>query len=309
MLNSILLKMREKIVLILFVVLVIPEGVFAQGCSDAGFCTVSTINPSSNLDTINQEKSYFKTGLTVGSSQYNVTAINPYLEYDFSIHKKVILSTKGVYSIRTGPVVTTNSLSDLFFSLNYRISTHFSTVVAVKVPLNKADFSEHNRDLPMSYQTSLGTTDFIYGISFSRNNFFASLGTQIPLTQNSNQFLIEEYVGELNLNYLSTNNFKRQPDVLLRLNYQSKWNNNLKLIYGILPIFHIANDKYTNSLNERKEIRNSKGLTLNLNSILQYQLNQKNVVEFSVGIPIISRKSRPDGLPQFAVGIQYGIKF
>jgi len=36
---------------------------------------------------------------------------------------------------------------------------------------------------------------------------------------------------------------------------------------------------------------------------------ENQLVELTVGAPVVSRKVRPDGLSQFAVGIEYGISF
>lgn len=284
---------------------------FSQGCSDAGFCTINALNPTTNKDTVTVKNNYLKMGFSFGSAQYGVSVLTPYLEYDYALNEKLLFSTKLIYGVRTGKLATTTDLSDIFLSVSYRIGKNWVVIKGIKAPFNSSNLVKKSNDLPMSYQTSLGTVDFICGLSYQKNNMSASVGSQIPLIQNNNKFLIENF-GEdgIDERYISTNNFKRMPDILLRFTYHHKFKNEkLKLIGGVLPIYHLANDTYSNKSNETIEIKNSQGLTLNLNTILQYQVAINQLLEFSTGAPVIARKSRPDGLSQFAIGIQYGIKF
>ena len=301
-----------RIATFIFVMFILTIKSYSQGCSDAGFCTINAINPTTNQkDTSATKNNYLKTGFSIGSAQYGVTVLTPYLEYDHAINEKLLFSTKITYGLRTGKLTATADLSDVFLSASYKITKNWAVIKGIKAPFNSGNSTKNGLDLPMSYQTSLGTIDFISGVSFQKNNLSASIGAQIPLTQNSNQFLPENFSEDvLDERYISTYNFKRMPDVLLRFTYHHQFKNEkLKLIGGVLPIYHLANDKYTNQKGESLEIKYSQGLTLNLNAILQYNMGKNQVLEFSTGAPVIARKSRPDGLSQFAIGIQYGIKF
>ena len=81
------------------------------------------------------------------------------------------------------------------------------------------------------------------------------------------------------------------------------------LISSILPIYHIGDDSFVNKQNETQDIIGSKGLTLNLNIFYQYKFSDSRTIEFSVGAPVVSREVRPDGLSQFALGVEYSITF
>ena len=163
----------------------------------------------------------------------------------------------------------------------------------------------------MSYQTSLGTIDVIAGISYTKKNLSLTLAYQQPLTQNKNKFFIEDYTSEqIDSNYISTNSYYRESDILLRLSYNYNFKNKkMTLISSILPIYHIGDDSFVNKENQKQNIPGSKGLTLNLNIFYQYKLTDSQKIEFSVGAPVVSRESRPDGLSQFAVGLEYSINF
>ena len=80
-------------------------------------------------------------------------------------------------------------------------------------------------------------------------------------------------------------------------------------ISSLLPIYHTGDDSFVNKQNERQKIKGSKGITLNLNIFYHYKFTKNREIEFSFGAPIVSRKSRPDGLSQFALGIEYSLNF
>ena len=78
----------------------------------------------------------------------------------------------------------------------------------------------------------------------------------------------------------------------------------------MLPIYHVAEDKYTDLFNNEQNIKGSSGLTLNANLYFNYALNQTQSLEFSLGGPLVVRDVRPDGLTRGCVAnIEYKIKF
>ena len=76
-----------------------------------------------------------------------------------------------------------------------------------------------------------------------------------------------------------------------------------------MPIYHLKNDEYKDTNGIRKSINGSEGLTLNVNSVLRYKITKTAFFDLTVGLPVMSRTSRPDGLSQLALNLQYGIKF
>ncbi len=295
----------------LFIAIIIPVVIYSQGCSDAGFCTVHSIKTTKVNDSISEAKNLIKAGITIGAAQYNVLIISPYVEYSRIFNDKLTTTLKLLYSVHSGNLATTHGLSDLIATANYKVSMSINLIGGFKIPLNSANKSKNGLDLPMSYQTSLGTTDAIAGISYKKKNFSLTFAYQQPITQNKNKFFVEDYPsGEIDTNYLSTNNYFRKPDFLVRLSHNYKFKNNkMVLISSILPIYHIGNDSFVNKENERQEIKGSNGLTLNLNIFYQYKLYDSQEIEFSVGAPVVSRDLRPDGLSQFSVGVEYSIRF
>ena len=57
---------------------------------------------------------------------------------------------------------------------------------------------------------------------------------------------------------------------------------------AVLPIYHLANDEYTNELDEVVVIDGSEGLTFNGNLFVNYALNPKSGLEFNTGFPSVA---------------------
>ena len=53
----------------------------AQGCSDAGFCTISSIKPNSS-DTVTENTNQVKVGVSLGSADNSISIFGNYIEYN-----------------------------------------------------------------------------------------------------------------------------------------------------------------------------------------------------------------------------------
>jgi len=86
--------------------------------------------------------------------------------------------------------------------------------------------------------------------------------------------------------------------------------NKLVLTPAILPIYHFANDEYTNAFGNSLEIEGSKGLTLNGNLFIDYELHPRHAFQLSAGIPFVVRDIRPDGLTRkYVANLEYAMRF
>jgi hypothetical protein len=76
------------------------------------------------------------------------------------------------------------------------------------------------------------------------------------------------------------------------------------LIFGVLPIYHLADDK----INDGEKVSNSSGLTLNLNASATKKLENNSILKLIIAAPIIDREVRPDGLTRsFVIVFSYNI--
>ncbi len=295
---------------LLSILLVRSETVFGQGCSDAGFCTIHSLKP---LDDKNPtSKNYLNAGISYGKGEYSLKIVSPYIDYTRVISPSWNISGKLIFSSVNGDLGKTSGLSDIFISTNYAVSSQAGLTLGLKIPFNDGNTELNNLSLPMAYQTSLGTTDIIAGVNYSIREFQFVAAFQQPLAQNSNKFISNLYPTNSEAqNFPTTNNYKRSGDILLRLSYKfTAIKNKLEIIPGILPIFHLADDKYTNNAGVESSIIGSSGVTLNGNIFLDYIIDPKNLIELSFGAPLKSRSVRPDGLTRkFVAALEYKIRF
>lgn len=283
---------------------------YGQGCSDAGFCTINSFKPNS-ADSTEVLNNQLKFGAFYGKADNSISVYGNYLEYNRQLSKKFGLDAKLTTIAQNGNGISAFGLSDIFVNANYKASEKVKLTLGAKLPLSNASKTYDNLPLPMDYQSSLGTFDLIFGIGYEIKKIQFVAAIQQPLTQNDNQFIATNYPINSELRtFQSTNKFERSGDVLLRVSYPITINSKLKLTPSILPIYHLANDKYTDEFNVKQEIKGSLGLTLNGNAYIDYEINSKNIIQLNLGMPFIVRESRPDGLTRsFIANLEYRINF
>lgn len=281
-----------------------------QGCSDAGFCTINDFKPS-KLDTSSETLNSVKAGVSYGTADHGIFVFGSYLEYNRKINDRFGLDFKITTLLQNGNGIQTFGPGDIFVNGNFKLSRTIGLTLGVKIPLTDANKTLNQLPLPMDYQSSLGTFDLILGIGFNPGNWYFVAALQQPLTQNSNSFLSSDYPESSPLSsFQSTNNYIRSGDILLRASYAFNIGEKFKITPGLLPIYHLSNDMYTDSDNIEKEIKGSQGLTLNATVYFDYMINEQNGIQVNFGAPLIVRESRPDGLTRhYIFTLQYSYKF
>lgn len=287
--------------------------VAAQGCSDAGFCTINSFKPE-NVDSTEATKStnnQLKIGGFFGNADRSISVYGVYLEYNRKINDKFGMDVKITSMSQNGNGISTFGLSDFFVNGSYKAFEKVKFTLGMKLPLNNANRKENNNSLPMDYQSSLGTFDLLVGVGYEIKKVQFVAAIQQPLTQNGNQFSASDYALDSPLrNFQSTNQYNRKGDILLRVSYPISLHKKLKITPSILPIYHLANDTYIDALNVKQQIVGSEGLTLNGNIYLDYSLSEKHALQLNIAAPFLVRKARPDGLTRsLVVNLEYRIMF
>ena len=136
---------------------------------------------------------------------------------------------------------------------------------------------------------------------------------QQPLTDNKNEYssdLYQQFDESGLTGFQTTNQFKRQGDVFVRLTYPAMDTDRLDISVSLLPIYHLAEDTYVDANNVEQYIVGSDGLTLNGNLFFDYSLNESSALKLSLASPFIVREVRPGGLTRsFLANLQYAFKF
>lgn len=303
---------------ILFVTLCNVHITFAQGCSDAGFCTMGAMKPDQPFN----KKIEFKLRTMELSFYRGTTTLTPVIfvanaDMNFSLNRRTSLQLKVPYQAITGRLANTSGMGDISicFTRNL-ISTEksdFSWSLGTKIPTNKSNKEIDGHALPMYYQTSLGTYDVISGLSFLTRDWLFATGIQIPLNKNQNEFLWGEWTGTEHEAYAATydraKGLKRGTDVMLRAerNFRfARWNFSL----GLLPIYRITRDKREDAAGNSVTEADGHGLALSGIFTTGYSFNVRSGVKLLLGHKIVQREINPDGLTrEFVSTISYVYRF
>ncbi len=270
----------------------------AQGCSDAGFCSVGSFK---NTAAGSNDKS--NTSLTLGSAfgvgEHAVFVTTPYIQLDKNFKKDWQLQAKITYNNVSKYGYAVSGFGDGYLigikSWNNKHQGKNAVNFGIKFPLNNADNKSNGTSLPLAYQTTLETTDLIVGYTTQSKTWSFAAAAQIPLIQNNTNSFISPTTDHLK-SFVSTRQLNRKADVLLRATKKFDANKSLVFRASGLIIYHLGNDSYTDLANNTIEIKESGGVTFNINGGLNYRINDKLSLDILVGIPLVVRTVRPDGL-------------
>lgn len=287
--------------LLLLIFLASTQKINAQGCSDAGFCSLQGIKDHSADD---EPENWLK--VIAGIAQGDRLYINQGLEAKVTLNDHTALGAKlTAVGISREDADFRQGLSDLFLTFNRSLPystdrSQHSLQAGVKIPLSFAGDGENGQPLPMFDQFSTGTTDFILGYQWSLDRWGFGTAWQQPLHPNGNRYL----------GTISTRSLSRKGDVLVRISYVQPISSRLKVRASLLPIFHLGQDTYERTGGERVAIAGSEGLTFNANLFVNYRVNQRYALELSYGSPLANREVIPDGLLRkyvFTLNLRVGL--
>ncbi len=287
----------------------------AQGCSDAGFCSLGILKTNAP----STSKKYSLTiGANYGSGEQSTNTFNPYLEYAVRLNNRISGQLKMTAVYASGFLGSTFNVGDILGFINYAVKTNnnnrLGLLSGIKIPLSHSnDKNDEGKPLPLDYQSSIGTFDIIEGINYIiKEKWELNAGIQIPVIhKNKNTFFPDEYTDPRITNFSATNNFKRKSDALLRMGrYFYFKQSSITLKPNILAIYHLGEDSYENRLGNRERIRGSDGLTVNAGIIATKRFRNENDLELIIAAPFVVRDIRPDGLTRSVVAnIQYRFRF
>ena len=300
--------MKKIVLFIGFLATIVGSTAFAQGCSDAGVCSIgNSFNPESS------SKNLIETGSIYGIGEADVTYFSSYITYSRTFTNQWALSAKFTYSIADGSFGTRGQFGDAYLISNYQFTERnkkqWSVITGFKFPFTTSNAKINGYSLPLDYQASLGTFDLILVTNYQYHQWDFNLGFQIPVFNNNKNSYFAEYSGTDD--FPSTNLFERKSDALFRTTYTYQTvNKKFTFKPNLLFIYHLGEDRYENIFSQRETIKDSDGLTINGNLITVYTLNSKSSLELSLATPFAVRDSRPDGLTRaFTAGLIYKVTF
>ncbi|MBI2967263.1 MAG: hypothetical protein HYY40_05555 [Bacteroidetes bacterium] len=270
---------------------------YPQGCNDAGFCTVGDMKPvqrtdSGRLNLIISE--------IIGLGEKQTWWFTSEAEINVKLFELGKAGLKIPYHLISGKIDNRNGPGDitLFYiqTLLHKSRWRAGITAALKIPVNDGGEERNGEPLPMPYQTSQGTWDMIAGFSFFLKTWHFSTAFQHNFNENGNGYLDTVAVAPSWTGYFPSRKIDRGDDVMIRVEKNVGKDKKVNYHLGLLPIYRMQRASILNLRNERIELENSSGLTLNVNMGLSLRLSKGGLMKFYAGFPALTRKVRPDGL-------------
>lgn len=277
----------------------------AQGCSDAGFCTMGAMKHEITPDSITT-KHKITLSWANGLGDDGVFVSTPGLAYEMHSKRNYTIQVKATGNYASGNLGNALGAGDLYANVTKSVKAakdwRISFTAGFRIPLSAGDLKYNYQPLPMQYQSSLGTYDAIGGITLTRKKWQFSAGYQQPLSDhNKNGFLYSAWPGTDTKAYPQSNNFRRHGDALLKAGYAFEAGKKWTLLPGLLAVYHLGEDSYFDPATMRElSLKGSDGLTLNATLNVQYRANKWSF-GMILGRPLVVRDIRPDGLTRSIV--------
>lgn len=302
---------------------------YAQGCSDAGFCTMGAMRPSQ----IYTRKINFKLKALEVNQYRGKTTLSPVvnvstLDFTFGINEKTNFQIKLPYQYVNGNLGYTSSFGDISYSFTRNIYSsdkfNVNATLGGKIPTNNGnlkdgsdtEFTSDNAEqaLPMYYQTSLGTWDVVAGASLINKKWMFAFGIQVPVVQNNeNDFRYEDWDNYHSPSYIReydlATSVKRGSDIMIRIERAFHFSN-LDIRIGALPIYRFSKDQIKDNAGDYQKLDGTTGMALSILGNVAYHFNTAHSLKFMYGHKLLDRDVNPDGLTRHnVISLAYVVRF
>lgn len=267
---------------------------YAQGSADPGLCTAGSLGElsSNHVKDSTAKKHSMRVTQSVALGEDNVIIIPSALDVYLQLNKWLQFQVHGPIFMARHKEVKTVTIGDIFLIYNVKalkIKQHSLLINGgVKLPTNQSKLTYNDSVLPMVYQSSLGTFDFILSVQYIWTHKLGAL---------SGTFGYQQPFVHINHNKVpQTLEFRRKADILFRVDQVFNIKKKVDIGAGLSWIYHAKNDTRLNALGAREQIFGSKGSTLNITAMFAWYINKTIELGFNFGAPVVKRKVEPDGL-------------
>lgn len=291
-----------RILLSLHFILIINVS-FSQGCSDAGACSIESINFN---ESTSPQKSKLSLNLeqTFGLGEKFVFISQTTAGIQYKAFKSTIVELRVPFIFISGNLGNTSGVGDLILSVNQQILSHeksrLNLIVASRLRSDYANKDFNNNPLPMAYQTSLGTYDLIVGSLYSIPKWDFYAAWQHSFGRNENEYLVTDNSLPDNKQYYESYHLKRGDDIYLRGRRFFDLKNKNRILVNTLFIYRIQKDEIVKN-DENIQLAGSDGLTINLAFTYSKKLKNYRKIDFSLAFPVVDKAYRADGLTRNVV--------
>lgn len=287
--------MRTLLVFAFFVVILTNNinYTFAQ-CSDGGVCSVGghlmgpegknplIISASYNFGSSGKDDDVKYHSFRVGAI-YNILEITS-VQFSFP------------YSIQSGPLGEVSGIGDLIVSINQNLFRDDNSSLEASFGVKLATGDDNKDNLPMAYQSGLGSNDLIFALNYSYDQLGVGVGYQLAGERNENPIKL-----------------KRGDDLLVRSSYNILLDK-FTITPQILFIKRLGKSDIINVISAAPieesyiDVENSNQTQVNLFTQVQYQINNYYSLFADFAIPFIQREVNVDGLTR-SFSASFGVQF
>ncbi len=271
--------------------------VYGQGCSDAGACSIGSMDDIEGENQPTKFKLSYDQNFGLGEKFILISTTSIIVEHRFLKSTSFVVRVPFIFT--TGNLGNTTGIGDVLVSFIQQLfhgqNSQLGILVGGKLRTNNSDFTFAGEPLPMAYQTSLGTYDIIIGAQYIYKTWDFYLAYQHPFGRNNNQYLHPEGETDEKKLYYESAQLRRGDDIALRVQKTFFLKNDQNLQPGIMPIYRLQKSEIIR--NEIPEIlQGSDGLTFNLFLTYSKKLKGNTTLSLTGAFPIIDKAYRADGL-------------
>lgn len=264
-------------------------------CSDAGVCSVGGHLIEQGTKSLFNISAAYKIGSSGKDDDVNYHSFQVGAVYN--VLDKTSLQLSIPYNIQSGPLGDVNGIGDLIISVNQNLFSDENNSLVASLGAKLATGDDNKNNLPMAYQSGLGTNDFIFAVNYSYENIDLVVGYQLSGSRNNN--LIKLKRGDDLLVRASYNFLLDKFTIVPQLLFIKRLSKSNKFIPGTMAPIDIYVD-----------IANSYQSQLNLLTNFKYNFNNNYSLVADFAIPFIKREVNVDGLTRSfsaSIGVQLNI--
>jgi len=290
--------MKHLLVFTLLIIAIITTGFdnnYAQ-CSDGGVCSVGghsmeqgdksplSISVSYNFGASGKEDD-------VKYHTFRISAL-------YNVLKTTSVQLLLPYNIQSGPLGNVNGIGDLILSVNQNLFKNDNSTLEASAAVKLATGEVNKENLPMTYQSGLGSNDVIFTLNYSYDQLGVGIGYQLAGIRNKNFIKL-----------------KRGDDLLVRASYNfllDKFIITPQLLFiKRLGKSNIVDNRVMAAQEYFIDVEKSDQTQVNLLTQVQYQANSSYSLFADFAIPFIKREVNIDGLTRSfsaSVGVKLAIE-
>ena len=259
-------------------ILVIYSTTFSYAqCSDAGACAIGHRLQAARHQ-VGVAYLFGKSGKTDG-----LTFHSGRVEGDFFMYEKSRLSVDIAFSSQSGPLGSASGIGDPIIIWNQRLYQEQTSLFTVHLGAKLSIGNANSGNLPQAYQSTLGTNDFLLGVTYAYEMWNASVVYQISRGRSDN----------------NATRLKRGDDILVRAGYRFSAEQTT-VVGELLAIKRLEESSIRNMASTRPDefinVPRSDQFQVNLQGRLIYQAFEQYGLHLLVALPLLKRDVNVDGL-------------